>query len=199
MRGYSLTSGILGRSGSSIINIITKSGTNELHGSGFLFVRNRNLQALPATAVPGSANPPFDRQQYGGSVGGPLKKDHAWGFFSIENRHQNSFVQTGTRNFTTNTVDVGSASAPLRDVLLTGRVDYKATASDTIFGRYSFNRSKETDRGSLRRPIGSAANRQNSFNRFKPAGLNRPLLIAGGRPFGSGIARAFQFALRYSF
>lgn len=156
----------VGRSGSSIINIVSKSGSNEYHGSGFFFLRNRNLQGLPATFDRTQPTPPFDRQQYGGSVGGPIVKEKAWWFFSVENRHQNASVQTGTRNFATSNVDVTSASAPLRDVLLSARADYKVGQSDTIYGRYSFNRSTETDNGSLRRALGSAANRQDSFNRF---------------------------------
>src|SRR5207244_3608443 len=103
--------------------IISKSGTNEYHGSAFLFVRNRNLQGLPATFDRTQPTPPFDRQQYGGSAGGPISKDRVWWFFSVENRHQNAAVQTGTRDFTQQRVINSSASAPLRDVLLSGRGD----------------------------------------------------------------------------
>ncbi len=60
----------LGRSGNSIVNIVTKSGTNDYHGSLFFFERNRDLQALPATFDRDLPTPPFDREQLGGSVGG---------------------------------------------------------------------------------------------------------------------------------
>jgi hypothetical protein len=54
--------------------------------------------------------PPFDREQLGGSVGRPLKKDEAWWFSSFEFRDQNAALQTGTRDFTTDTIL--NASAP---------------------------------------------------------------------------------------
>jgi hypothetical protein len=69
----------VGRSGNSIVNVVAKSGTNQYHGSVFLFERNRNLQALPATFNRSLPTPPFDREQYGGSAGGPIRKDRACG------------------------------------------------------------------------------------------------------------------------
>src|SRR6185369_6297592 len=55
----------LGRSGSSVINVITKSGTNELHGSGSFYFRDSSLQGLPATFDRTlGQSPPFDREQY---------------------------------------------------------------------------------------------------------------------------------------
>jgi hypothetical protein len=60
----------VGRSGNSIINIVTRSGGNQFHGSAFIFERNRHLQALPATFNRSLPVPPFDREQFGGSFGG---------------------------------------------------------------------------------------------------------------------------------
>src|SRR5439155_2686594 len=63
-----------GRSGSSVVNVVTKGGTNQLHGSASFYERDKSLQALPATFDPTSVSgqtPPFRRQQYSGTVGGP--------------------------------------------------------------------------------------------------------------------------------
>jgi hypothetical protein len=158
----------VGRSGNSIINIVTKSGANTYHGSAFLFERNRNLQALPATFNRSLPTPPFDREQYGGSIGGPVYKDKAWWFSSAEYRDQNASLQTGTRDFTTDSILNTSAPAPLRDALWSTRFDQQLGARNKLMARYSFNRSTDTSEASpsMSTPAFTAAERQNSLNRF---------------------------------
>jgi hypothetical protein len=162
----------VGRSGNSIVNIITRSGTNAFHGSAFMFERNRNLQALPATFDPGQPTPPFDREQYGGSIGGPIEKDKLWWFSSAEFRDQNADIQTGTRNFVTDTIENTAAAAPLRDLLISNRIDYHLNDANSLSGRYSFNRSTDTSQASASSatPLSTAAERQNSLNRSRPDG-----------------------------
>src|SRR6266850_2015065 len=155
----------VGRSSSSIINIITKSGTNRYHGSGFVFLRHKALQAKPALSRDLPA-PHFAREQFGGSVGGPIKKGRAFWFVSTEYRNQGHAVPVGERAFATDTIVSTSAPAFVHDYLLTARTDFKLTEKDSLMARYSFNRSKDVDNGSLRSALGTAANRQSSFNRF---------------------------------
>jgi len=74
-----------GRSEGAAVNVITKSGTNLLHGSLFFQDRDQTFDALnyfEQTAHQGSGQKaPFSRQQFGGSVGGPIKKDKTFLFF----------------------------------------------------------------------------------------------------------------------
>jgi hypothetical protein len=156
----------VGRSGSSIINIVTKSGTNELHGSGFFFFRHKTLQGLPAVFDRSNPTPPFVREQFGGSIGGPIRRDRAWWFVSSEYRNQGHAVPVGERDFAAGTIVGSSASAFVHDYLLSAKTDFKLTDKDNLAVRYSFNRSLDIDNGSLRQPQGTAANRQSSLNRF---------------------------------
>ena len=158
----------VGRSGNSIINIVSKQGANQYHGSGFFFERNRNLQALPATFNRSLPTPPFDREQYGGSVGGPIVTDRAWWFTSLEYRDQNAAIQTGSRDFANDTILNTSAAAPLRDFLWSSRVDTQINDRNRLMVRYSFNRSTDTAEAtpSQNTPEFTSAERQNSLNRF---------------------------------
>ncbi len=177
----------VGRSGSSIINIVTKSGGNDIHGSVFAFFRDNALQGLPATFDRSQPEPAFDRQQIGGSVGGPIKRDRAWWFFALENRNQDGEIEVGQRDFNARRIVTGSAGAPLDDLLLTGRADFKVGENDDMFFRYAFNDSEETANGSLALPLGSGANRQTSLNTFHSA------LYNWTHQFGNTAVNSFTF------
>src|SRR5947207_13443244 len=70
-----------GRTAGGIINVIPKSGTNQVHGSLFYFQR---LEALTAHTSDGKPLKDFRREQFGGTVGGPIRKDKAFFFTSFE-------------------------------------------------------------------------------------------------------------------
>ena len=70
-----------GRTAGGIINVISKSGTNDLHGSVFYFQR---LEALTANASDGKPLKDFNRKQFGGTIGGPIVQDKAFYFFALE-------------------------------------------------------------------------------------------------------------------
>src|SRR5947209_10260822 len=74
---------------SGAVNVVTKSGTNTLHGEGFGFFRDSSTAAaLPTPA--GATPPPFQRSQFGGRVGGPIIKDKLFFFLDAERTKQDS-------------------------------------------------------------------------------------------------------------
>ena len=84
----------VGRTGGAVVDIITKAGTNSFHGSAFEFFRNKVLNTNPnynfaqaqnpGTVSPAAPNPAFRQNQYGGSVGGPIRKDKTFFFADYE-------------------------------------------------------------------------------------------------------------------
>lgn len=179
----------LGRSGSSVINVITKSGTNELHGSGSAYFRDSSLQGLPATLDRSlDQSPPFDRQQYAFAIGGPIKKNQAWFFGSFENRNQDGVVLVGTRNLATRSITRGFADSPLDDFMTTNRIDWRPNDYDSFNFRYSFEREQGTAASTLVRSIGSASQRQSSENQ------SNTFLANYSRLFSANDVNIFNFS-----
>ena len=85
-----------GRSEGAAVNVITKSGSNTLHGSLFFQDRDQVFDALnyfEQTAHQGTGQKaPFSRQQFGGSIGGPVKKDKTFLFFAIERSREQTSI-----------------------------------------------------------------------------------------------------------
>lgn len=100
-----------GRSAGGVTNAVTKSGTNEFHGSGFLYDRNnkwgaRNPLGFNTILVNGVSTlvpikPTDVRYQFGGTVGGPIVKDKAFFFFSYDQQRRNfpGLARFGDPNF----------------------------------------------------------------------------------------------------
>jgi hypothetical protein len=78
----------------AVVNAVTKSGTNGFHGSAYEFLRNSDLDARNFfdTTNPGGGPPPFRRNQFGGSLGGPIKKDKMFFFVNYEGLRQSQGV-----------------------------------------------------------------------------------------------------------
>jgi len=75
-----------GRTAGGVVNVITKSGTNDFHGSAFYFQR---LRALASNTSDGQPLTGFHREQFGGTVGGPIKKDKVFFFGAFEQIREN--------------------------------------------------------------------------------------------------------------
>ncbi len=118
-----------GRASGGVVNIITRSGSNEFHGDVYAFVRNRSFQAVnPFSTVP---NPAYTRVQPGIAFGGPIKKDKTYFYFSYEGtrRHETGFSDIGAannlsyyqlQNFDTSTTAGGLIPVPFGNIQVTG-------------------------------------------------------------------------------
>jgi outer membrane receptor protein involved in Fe transport len=158
----------LGRSASSVINVITKSGTSELHGSASLFARDGSWQGRRQTYDRSSGDePPFDRQQLSVAAGGPLLKERMFWFGAVEYRNQDGAVLVGSRDPGTRTIRRSFAPAPLDDLLASARVDWRRSDADGIMVRYAGEQADDTSASSLDRAIGSATQRQAAENRYQ--------------------------------
>ncbi len=154
-----------GRAGFNALNIVSKSGGKDFHGGGFLFFRDDALQAKGPFG--GAVKPPFDREQFGGSVGGPIIKDKAFFFFAIERTREQGATTGGTRDTVNDVITQGFASAPFREYLLTAKSDLVATSKDRISLRFSLQRNNDIDPGTSRNGLLQDPNNfENQKNRF---------------------------------
>src|SRR5216684_6172423 len=83
-----------GKTSGGVVNAITRSGTNQFHGSGYEFLRNSKLDALNYFDV--GKIPPFKRNQFGGTIGGPIVKNHTFFFADYEGIRQSKGITTVT-------------------------------------------------------------------------------------------------------
>ena len=103
-----------GKTGGVAISMITKSGTNVFHGTGFLYARDRALTAKDYfTARDNREEVPFNRQQWGGSLGGPLLRNRMFFFGAFEFINQNTSVPVPDRQFSELEVLVTATKAGL--------------------------------------------------------------------------------------
>src|ERR1700761_4477114 len=119
----------VGRSSGIYVNVQTKSGGNQIHGSAFGYFRNDIFNASDPIA---QKVLPLSDQQYGGTFGGPIKKDKMWYFTSYEGEHQGSGVNTTS-------LLPGSALLQFPQTITTreylGRGDYQINGNDHVMLR----------------------------------------------------------------
>ena len=113
-----------GRASGGVVNIITRSGSNDFHGDIFGYLRNRNFQAVNPFAVcqkPPCSKPAYTRVQGGVAFGGPIKKDRSYYYFSYEitRRHETGFSSIGQNNFGLIPFDTSQVGQPFGTVQLT--------------------------------------------------------------------------------
>ena len=157
-----------GQSAGAIVNLATRSGSNEFHGEVFEFFRNDALDARNFFEFTSNNPAPFNRNQFGGSLGGPILKKKLFFFFSYEGLRQrqeldlNSVVLSDSQRASvtdpviakligfiprTNFIDssgtprfVSSASAPVDLDQWTADINYVLSEQDKLHGYYAIQR-----------------------------------------------------------
>jgi len=131
---FDLSTGI-GANGA--VNVVTRGGSNDFHGSGYFFFRDHNIAAYPGLARnPLALDPFFARRNPGFYVGGPIVKDKLFFFFNYEytNQVQAVTVQPNAPSVSSLTGVFGS---PYKGKQLSARFDYRLNTKNTLFARYS--------------------------------------------------------------
>ena len=101
-----------GRSSGGVVNVVTKSGTNDFHGNVFGFIRDKNFQARNPFAP--IAKPDFRRTQYGFTLGGPFDRDRTFFFFAFEQRRrdESGFFTSNVSKGLSGAVTIGAPFLP---------------------------------------------------------------------------------------
>ncbi|HWE48738.1 MAG TPA: carboxypeptidase regulatory-like domain-containing protein [Bryobacteraceae bacterium] len=119
------------------INIVTRSGSNDIHGSAYFFYRDHNMAAYPGLARSTlDPNPFFARKNPGGYIAGPIKKNKLFYFFNYEYTNQVQAIQVQP-DLPSIAVLTNVFSSPYTSKSLTTRFDYHLNDKHRFFLRYS--------------------------------------------------------------
>jgi hypothetical protein len=163
---FDLSTGV---TSSGAVNIISRTGTNSYHGSGFFFFRDHNMAAYPNLRRSATdPDPFFARRQGGFSLGGPVKKNKLFWFTNFEYGNQLGVAEV---SHTTTVGDRGAFAAdfdhsgelPLRNKLFNARLDYKVSDKHNASLRYSEDHSKFRQFTAVNESAGSVG-RNNAYN-----------------------------------
>ena len=130
-----------GRSVGGVVNVVTKSGTNDLHGSLFVFGRNEKLNSRDYfQEQQDTVKPPFKQWQFGGSLGGPIVKDKAHYFVAYERNNRDDFSTVDTGGILPG--EEGNFAQPFRNNLLTAKMNFALGDNNNLVARYSLEDQK---------------------------------------------------------
>ncbi|HEX4485233.1 MAG TPA: carboxypeptidase regulatory-like domain-containing protein, partial [Terriglobales bacterium] len=140
-----------GRSQGAAINMITKSGSNDYHGSVFGYFRNSAIDA--DQKVPNgdgktttSQNPDYSRQFFGGSIGGPIKKDKLFAFFALERQRESQGLAEDSKAYSELVLAQQNGlladpalvvPTPFYETRYNGRMDYNINSRNSAYISYS--------------------------------------------------------------
>jgi hypothetical protein len=166
-----------GRSNGGVMNIITKSGTNDLKGSWFTLFRDAALNSITESEKRAEVEKQdYRRWQYGGSAGGPIVQNRVHYFGAFERTQQDTFQVVDTLGLFPD-LD-GIYATPYRENLITGKLTAQVTPAQFLSVRYGRNtNSQPYGADPLIPPSGWGA----SENKFNSINVNHNFVLGGSR------------------
>ena len=152
-----------GRNGGAVINVVTKSGTNQLRGSWFMQLRDDSLNARTFTErMSNIAKQDYRRYQFGGSVGGPIARDKAHFFAAYERTQQDTRQVVNTLGLFP--AEDGVYDVPFRENLFTGKVTMNPHPAHYFSLRFGRDTNSQPSGAGLRAAPSSWAPSRNTYN-----------------------------------
>ena len=121
---------------SGAVNVTTRSGTNDLHGEGFALFRSSDFSAALPSPAGATLQSPYERNQDGGNIGGPILKDKL--FFFLDAEHINQGLTAPVVTSDPFTALSGNTSAPFHETDYDARLDWIFSKSVHMFYRFSY-------------------------------------------------------------
>jgi hypothetical protein len=142
-----------GRSEGAAVNVVTRSGTNQFHGSLYGFFRSQAIQTNNAISeAAGQPKPDYSRQQYGGSVGGPIRKDKDFGFFAYEGLRERSSLAVTDLSYNElvlaeplGAVPAHTIATPYDEKRYNGRLDHYFSDKEKFYASYTAQDNKSNN------------------------------------------------------
>ena len=166
-----------GRSNGGVMNIVTKSGTNDFHGSWFTSMRNTDMNSKTfSEKLNNVGKGEYERYQYGGSFGGPIMQNKAHFFAAYERTQQDTTQSVNTLGLYPG-LD-GVFPTPMRENLFTAKGSANLTPTQYLSVRYGRNTNSQVYGASTRRVADSWGDSTNSFNSIN---LNHNWVLGGSK------------------
>ena len=148
-----------GRTSGAAVNILTKSGTNQPHGSAFFYGRDRALAARDYFAVRDNLREePFRRTQFGGSFGGPIVRNRAFYFGAVERIAEDKSLTVSDSLYKElqllvpfGALPSRSIAQPYRDTLYTIKSNVQLSSNHSLVGRFAGQKNDATNGGKTQR------------------------------------------------
>jgi hypothetical protein len=141
-----------GRVAGGLQNAVTRSGSNSLHGSSYLFTRQKFMTSVPFLQPAGTVKPELSRYNAGATMGGPLVRNRAFYFVNYERWMADapalsSFRPADAARLGIPADQVGTYNAAFRAHTLTGKVDVQASQNTRVSTRYFYYYDRESPNG----------------------------------------------------